>query len=88
MFDDGAVGRIDGTVGIVACVIDDIDFADDVAFAICDELWVVDDFIVVVVDCVVVAGAMIPSVLIDGVAKMAPSKKLPVILIIAVCQPR
>jgi hypothetical protein len=84
MFVDKAVGRIVGAVGIIVGAWDDTDGFTDVHFAM-----LYDRFVFATDDSFIVVGATLFSVCIDtGVANTAPSTKLPVILIKAVCQPR
>jgi hypothetical protein len=86
IFDDGVMGCVVDAVEIVVVVgvFDNIDLLDDVDFT-CDTLVHADG-------CVTVDAGMVGDIdiseLIDGAAKIAPSRKLPVILMKAVCQPR
>ena len=87
IFDDGVMGCIDTVeivVVVVVGVLENIDLLDDVDFT-CDTLVHADG-------CITVGAGMVGDVdiseLIDGAAKIAPSKKLPVMLMKAVCQPR
>ena len=76
IFDDGVIG----------CIVDAVEI---VVVGVFDNI---DDTLVHADGCITVEAGMVGDIdiseLIVGAAKIAPSKKLPVILMKAVCQPR